>query len=323
MISLIVPYRDDISDLLVLLASICELNLKPEEVIIVNATSSLDLPSSLRTFIDPFKNFGMDLIFTDCPNAFPGAARNHGIQMARGDLLAFVDISTIPPKEWLAEALEQLKPEIGCVWGRTNYEVYEYFYKLFKYATYGDRALITLPGSLIRRSVFYKVGLFVESTRAGEDSDWMSRFRLHKLEAVSGNIVLTYTKLNQLGFRSLVKKWYRNYFYGARMPYLQSHKTVYYHSAVLLALMFSFNWNAMWASWDETNFLYFPHVTKITIGVFLLIYIVFRGVVLPMRKGVSLREVLPCSWVLVAFISLVLDVTKVFAFINSRLSLAK
>ena len=323
MISLIVPFKGNVDELLVLLSSICDLNLKPQEVIIVNASLSSSLPFSVDEVIDTFESHGMSLIVTHCQNAFPGAARNRGIQLAKGDILAFLDLSTTPSKEWLTQALWQLRPELECVWGRTNYEVDGYFYKLFKYATYGERPLITLPGSLIRRSVFYKVGLFVEWTRAGEDADWMSRFNLHKLEAVPGKIVLTYKKLNQLSFLGLVAKWYRNYFYGSQMPYLQPHKTIYYHSAVLIGLMFSFNWNAMWASWDETNFLYFPHITKITMSILLLFYFVLRGILLPVRKGVSFRELLPFSWVLLGSISLILDAAKILAFTNSRLKLLK
>lgn len=317
------PHSDKASDLLVLLLDICDLDVKPHEVIIVNATSIAGMPPCLSCFVDIFKDLEIHFIFADSLNSFPSSARNHGITIATGDVLAFLDVSTRPPIDWLTLAVKQLHPDVDCVWGRTSYLVEGYFNKLLRCATYGNKPLVTLPGSLIRRSAFYRVGLFVEWTRAGEDADWMSRFNLHKLSAATGNSVLTYSKLNQLGFLNLLKKWYRNYFYGAQMPYLRAHKTTYYHAAVLFCLMFAFNWNAMWASWDETNNLYFPHVTKITLVGFLLAYIILRGILLPVRKGVACREILPVGWVVVALISLVLDVTKLLAFARSRFKLIK
>ncbi len=65
------------------------------EVIVVDDGSSDQGPQVVRSFADP--RFRM----VHQPNAGPGSARNHGGNLARGDLLAFLDADD----EWRPEYL--------------------------------------------------------------------------------------------------------------------------------------------------------------------------------------------------------------------------
>lgn len=48
----------------------------------------------------------------------PAAARNKGWRMAVGSVIAFTDDDTVPERDWLAEGLKALQPEMAAVTGR-------------------------------------------------------------------------------------------------------------------------------------------------------------------------------------------------------------
>ena len=49
---------------------------------------------------------------------------------------------------------------------------------------YGLNPIRTIPGSIIRKNVFYRVGQFLEDVRTGEDSEWMNRTKYLNLVSI-------------------------------------------------------------------------------------------------------------------------------------------
>ncbi|MCO6431520.1 MAG: glycosyltransferase [Deltaproteobacteria bacterium] len=104
----------------------------------------------------------------------PAAARNAGVKVATGDLVAFTDDDCVPDGDWLkAAAMEFLKSGIEAAWGRvcvpfagipTDYQRNESQLCVAGFVT---------ANCFCKRSVFWQVGGFDENYTAAwrEDSD--------------------------------------------------------------------------------------------------------------------------------------------------------
>ena len=318
MISLIIPHCNQLDELLNLLRGIRDWELKPDEIVIVD--SSVDASQVNIKITSILQKIGIKFQLIHQNHAYPGAARNIGIRVSKGELLAFLDVKTIPQKKWLASAMQKLSnhPDASGIYGGTQYVATTYLSKTVRLATYGVSPLKTLPGSLLKRDVINITGQFIESTRAGEDTDWMARLNLHKLKIMNADSILNYNGLDNLTLPQLLGKWYRNYKFAAKLPYQFAHKNLYYHALVFFLLLVAFNWNWIIAGWNQESNLYIPHFTKIIFILIVSFYIYVRGILMPMKKGASWSDLLPLKWLYVAVIGALLDVTKILAFARGR-----
>jgi glycosyltransferase involved in cell wall biosynthesis len=116
------------------------------------------------------------------------AARNHGLELAKGDVIAFTDADCIPAVDWVEQGVRRLQqtPNCGLVAGRimifcqhpdcpTLVELYEQVTAfpqtefLEKYQGGATANLFTF------RSVFDRVGKFNVSLKSGGDLEWGRR----------------------------------------------------------------------------------------------------------------------------------------------------
>ena len=136
--------------------------------------------------------------------------------------------------------------------------------KIIRAATFGEKKIITLPGTILKKNVFLKCGKFIEHVRAGEDADWILRTKLNQIKSLTNNDNLDYEGLLGLEYISVIKKWYRNYVICSTLPYMNSHLRYYYVGFVILVMVISYNWNSIVAGWSEDSNVYVPHITKIS-----------------------------------------------------------
>lgn len=319
-VSLIIPFKSDVLEkdkLFNLLRGISNWKAAPNEIIIINTDKEeLSFPSDIELFVEQSDtNF---FIFHQ-EGLYPGNARNIGIDHASNSLLAFLDTSTHPSNDWLLNGLNIINNN-NCegVWGKTNYQAEKFLAKIFRASTYGEKPIQTLPGSILHKNIFKKCGLFVESTRAGEDADFMSRAKLHNLNICESKNFLSYDKLDKISFKQVIKKWYRNYLHVASMPYFRAHKDIYFYGLSFVAIIVAYNWNRVFDPTGIENDFFIPNVTKISILIIFLAYIFLRGVVLPIRKGTTLKFIFPLNFILISFMSFILDLAKTLAFVYSK-----
>lgn len=154
---------------------------RPIEVIVVDDGSSDGTAAAARRF--------SDVLYCAQPHAGPGAARNRGVDLARGDLLAFLDADDV----WMPEKLERqiaafgADPALDMVLGRVEQ---------FHSPDLDDQTRSRLAGAgtvlagyaagalLIKRASFLRVGTFTTAERVGEFIDWYARAMEHGLKSL-------------------------------------------------------------------------------------------------------------------------------------------
>jgi len=164
------------------------------EVIVVDNGSTDDLKSVVSRFQQAFY----------CYEAKPGsyAARNYGLTIANGEIMAFTDSDCIPANDWLEQGVSVLKsnPDYGLVGGAislfykdpsapTAVELYESL-RAFPQRRYIEQQQFAATANVFtHRRVFDDVGVFNAELKSGGDSEWGKRvaaagYRLHYAEEV-------------------------------------------------------------------------------------------------------------------------------------------
>ena len=249
----------------------------------------------------------------------PGEARNIGLNLSKGNYIAFLDVNTIPESNWLENSIKLLVDNPDGFLGRTIYKYSNDFEKLFIGATYGFKPLYTIPGSLIKKDLFAKIGLFLPFVRSGEDSDWIKRCLLFKKNIKNKKCpAINYLGLRNKNFSYFCKKWYKYYSSSSsEVQIFQRQKYLYFFFIAVCLIFISFNWNYMFSQWQQDSIFYFPHVTKIMLTTIVLIYTVIRIIWLPLIKGFNLKNLNFINWVHFIFINITIDSIKLAAFIVS------
>jgi hypothetical protein len=319
-VSIIVPCLKSPNITIPLLRNLCSSSYWPSEIIIILSGAVPPLcGSSYASVIKTFPSSFVSAI--ECcyvpVRLFPGAARNHGIQIAKYPWIAFLDVNTLPTTTWLEESFRVAsRCDFGISFGFTLYAGDTFLQRLFMLATYGLHPLRTVPGSLVHIKILNQIGGFLPHIRAGEDTDWMVRVKQFRFIKISHRTPpLNYSAVPASLFE-LAHKWFRNYRSCAPVVFhLETQKTIYVIVGNLLILLFAFRWNALLAGWQETNIFYVANISKIVFFVLVFLYVVMRGVVMPLRKGATLFDLFPSKWLLVVLVCVVLDLAKLLAFV--------
>ena len=251
----------------------------------------------------------------------PGAARNIGVEKASGDFIAFIDIMTIPRINWLSDYLKLINTGemVDIIWGSTVYDVNNSgLMPYVRDSIYGIDPIRTLPGSVVRKNVFLRVGLFLENVRTGEDSEWMNRTRYLNIVSIDSDLVAAdYYGLLRLNFKNLLKKWLVSYRASGRLEYYKWQRQLAIFIALPYLIFLAYNWNWLVTEWQISSLFYIPHITKIVIIIPLLIYFFYRGIFLPRNKGLKLFPgILPLRFLMLFFVGAVLDMVKLYAFMT-------
>ena len=325
MVSVVVPCNHDFGDLKTLLFEITKGTLVPNEIIVVNSNPKSiiydkddyneQVINEESVLFDRFRVLGIKLIIINKLNVFPGDARNIGIKNTTGEIIAFLDVKTIPTCYWLKKACDSLKNKnIQGVWGSTIYKADSYVSSIILDAIYGRKPLRSIPGTVMKKECLSVIGQMVSWVPAGEDGDWMARINAHKLNfkaPLEHNT--TYCGLANKNINYFIKKWWSYYNLSRMFPVNDRDRWVSYILSYALIIFLAFNWNYQISEFIFGTYILVPHITKTVLIFGLSIYLILRGIYLPLARGVPLFQLLPFRFIQLIIITTILDIVKTMA----------
>ncbi len=176
-VSVIIPTWNRAASLREAVGSVASQDFTDREIIVVDDGSTDDTPSVARALGDAIRYVRQE-------NRGPGAARNHGIRLARGRYIAFLDSDDLflPGKLAAQVACFEERPEIGLVYTacmvlEDGREARRYEADLFGWV-YPEVVMgcnLPTPSVMVRADVLAAVGGFSENLRWAEDLDLWRR----------------------------------------------------------------------------------------------------------------------------------------------------
>jgi glycosyltransferase involved in cell wall biosynthesis len=173
----VIPCRNEEANLAFLLDEVeTALAGRPFEIIVVDDGSTDDTAAVVAS---------LGVHYLRQANRGPSAARNAGIQAARGQVLAFLDADDVWLPNLVAELLAPLvaDPQLRYCWGHTRWVRYAEEDGAFReqHVEHADYPLCLIPAALFRREAFDEAGFFNERLLMAEDTDWLAAARFKQL----------------------------------------------------------------------------------------------------------------------------------------------
>lgn len=173
LVSVIIPVYNGGSYLAEAIESVLTQTYTGTEIIVIDDGSTDGSPEIVRKFSPVVKYYYQS-------NAGTGAARNHGIEVARGSFFAFLDADDL----WLQDKLSlqiaafQDKSGVDIVFGHVKQFHSPELDETERSKTHCPEEL--MPGllpctMLIKREAFFRVGLFETQWEVGQDVSWIMR----------------------------------------------------------------------------------------------------------------------------------------------------
>jgi glycosyltransferase involved in cell wall biosynthesis len=283
-VCVVIPVRDNEKYLLEVFHGVDNQSLPPREIVIVDSSSNNIISNLINGW-----NGKVPVKYIKIESAYPGSARNIGIEMVESEWIALLDSTTVPEHDWLEKCAETaIEKNADFVRGLTIFEADTYFKKLLRATTYGCKPYGTLPGSIVKRKIFEKSGGFIPSIRSSEDVEWIERIKSMgcKTDTVKDVVSIYYGLPGNLWLA--IKKYYKFAMAGAQTEVFKGHKYVYMTALLILLTILIYKWNKFATGFDENSILYIPHITKIYLVSLVVLYVVFKGFMRPWNRKVKI-----------------------------------
>lgn len=185
LISVILPVYNGAAHIAEAIDSVLAQQHRPLEILVVDDGSADESAVIAAGYGEPVRCFRQD-------NRGPAAARNLGLSMARGSLIAFIDADDVwsPDKLHWQLSLLTTTPSVMVVRGHV-----QRFSGAEREFVGEPWAAIHLGSSLFRKTAFDLVGPLDETQRLSEDVDWFMRAQQAGLQMlVHRQVVLYYRR---------------------------------------------------------------------------------------------------------------------------------
>lgn len=170
--------------------SILEQDYSPLEIVVIDDGSTDNTAEVVSTF-------GRDIKYKYQDNQGPAAARNAGLELSQGKLIAFLDVDDLWPPRKLHNQVQTLNthPHLQIVMGKTL--LFGDLDRLRNKKEFQKENFVVINSFLgccvVHKAVFDIVGVFDEDLRYGEDLDWLLRAKDHRINiALINEVTLHY-----------------------------------------------------------------------------------------------------------------------------------
>ncbi len=195
LVSVIIPTYNCAHFLAPALESVAAQSYRPLEVIVIDDGSTDETETVVTAFL---RRTGLPGCYRFQHNQGPSAARNHGLTLARGAWVAFLDADDVWLPGKTAHQMQVLAnhPGAGIAWGNAlrfqGDGAPEIAFADSPAAALTSSTMWMMQSTLIRRNVFDEVGLFDPALRFGEDIDWMLRAMERSVQIVIDHQLVVY-----------------------------------------------------------------------------------------------------------------------------------
>ena len=214
-VSVIIPVYNGENFIVGAIENVINQQYQPLEIIVVDDGST----DQTANIVSQFK---AQVKYVYQNNSGPASARNKGIKLSQGNIIAFLDTDDLWSENKLAIQLDYLAQNPNCSivqgliqqmeltrFSETELPFFEKVHQPYQY--------INIGSAIYRKSVFDQVGLFDEKMTYGEDVDWFFRAWENGIsKAVLKEVNLFYRKhqqsmtvgkkLVEVGFIKIFKK---------------------------------------------------------------------------------------------------------------------
>jgi glycosyltransferase involved in cell wall biosynthesis len=226
--SVVIPFYNAEETLKLCLDSLCNQNIQPDEIILVDNSSKDKSKDIVDLFIKNFSELRIDYVF--CEKRGPSAARNKGANLATGDWLIFTDSDCVASSSWISDYIihfgnDKIGAVAGCIKPHPPTNLVQKTLSLFTLPENQEEVInddFTITKGLyptanlaVRREVFNLVGGFNEDLRYGEDRELCSKIYKsgYKIKAIKNAIV---EHMHRTSLSGLIKQ---SFGFGTGHPY--------------------------------------------------------------------------------------------------------
>lgn len=304
-VSVILPFKDNLSNLKILLQSLSIQEELPHELVIINA-SNFDIVKYTNKYLNLFniiiKNY---YNFNNKIRAFPGQNRNLGVKYSSNEIIFFLDSKTLPNIHWIKQAKNDLifnKYEL--ILGSTRYISNNFFQNIIHDLSYGNKSYESVPGTVILKKSFYKTGEFYNTIRAGEDIEWRKRAKTNLIYKINYKNSLSYNKIKS-NFFEIIYVYFSYAYANSNILIYKTFKNrlsklFFLILIIFLSTIFILILNDIKLYLLNENILILPSM-----------YIFFRGFYYPIfYRKVNFKKLIFFRWFIIGLVGFILDFTK-------------
>jgi len=296
-ITVIIPYYNESETILSTLESLYIQTRKPEKIFLVDSGSTDDTSFKIKNWVQEKNTTYFEQLYSG--KMSPSSSINMAIKKTNDDIIAYIDCGLTIPKDWLKTSEDlMISSESDIVSSSIFTKGVSLIDKSFIAQTYGiENNTICLPGSLIKKSVFNKIGYLIEAVRSGYDVDFTNKVKLNGLRRdINNKIELKYIGTNYTNsYMQGIKKVF-SYSLAGWKTKKDIKPSLYFLLIILFFISISFN----------------MHID------FIIVYCLLRMLLIPIYKSQICKTLLnPINYPFYLLSGIAIDLSRLSGYIYS------